>query len=122
MLKFLIQKNLINFNNKGGIMKLKSETKQTIEFLHKRFDCAMQEKTLLEQCKMLNLNYDMVQRALILMHRKNLISRDSRGKGTSYTYPIKLGLGDVIDAIEGIDLNDKFITSDVLDDLNKIRI
>jgi hypothetical protein len=103
-------------------MKLKSETKQTIEFLSNRNASLLDGKTLLQGCELLNLNYDMVQRGLILLHRKQLIDRDSRGKGTSYSYPAKLGLGDIVEAIEGIDLAYLGYVQDVIDGLNKTTL
>jgi ribosomal protein L4 len=82
-------------------MKLKSETKQVIAFLKSRFK---QDKTVLETCKELNLNYDMVCRGLQQLHIKQVINRDSRGPKSAYQYPKDIGLGDVIDAVEGIEL------------------
>lgn len=85
-------------------MKLKSETKQVITFLQVRFDVSNQDKTVLEICKQLNLNYDMLCRGLQQLHVKHVISRDSRGPKSAYQYPTQIGMGDVVEAIQGIDL------------------
>jgi hypothetical protein len=103
-------------------MKLKSETKQTIEFLKHRFEISVQEKTLLDSCKMLNLNYDMVQRALILLHKASIISRDSRGPRSYYTYPSRIGIGDIIEAIEGLELGGLPLDIDLKQALNITKI
>jgi hypothetical protein len=100
-------------------MKLKSETKQVIDFLKHRHDCAFPDKTVTEVCKMLNLNFDMVQRALIRLHKQNVIGRDSRGKGSSYEYPARIGLGDIVNAVEGINLDH---SNFIRDALNKVGI
>jgi hypothetical protein len=83
-------------------MKLKSETKQVIIFLENRVSTLCQNKTVLERCKFLQLNYDMVCRALQQLHVKQVIGRDSRGPLSAYQYPAQIGLGDIIDAVQGI--------------------
>ena len=95
----MIDFNSINFWI-GGYMKLKSETKQVIKFLNSRNDLILEGTTLAAACKILDLNYDMVQRALISLHKANIISRDSRGLHSKYQYPAQIGLGDVIHAVE----------------------
>lgn len=100
-------------------MKLKSETKQVIEFLKHRFDCVVIDATLLDATKQLNLNYDMVQRALILLHKKNVIGRDSRGPRSQYEYPTRIGLGDIVEAVEGIE---EPVLYGMRDALNKVQI
>lgn len=103
-------------------MKLKSETKQVITFLKHRFDCSIQENNLLDSCKQLNLNYDMVQKALILLHKANIISRDSRGPRSQYVYPSKIGLGEIIYIVEGIVDLEAHLAAEVIDTLNKETI
>lgn len=104
-------------------MKLKSETKQVITFLRSRSDCAIAGATLVQACEVLALNYDMVQRALILLHKANIIARDSRGPRSQYQYPAKIGLGDVIQAVEGIDLlGDNYLSGDIQDALNSEKL
>ena len=100
-------------------MKLKSETKQVIDFLKHRHDCAFSDKTVTETCKLLNLNFDMVQRALIRLQRANVIGRDSRGPRSSYEYPARIGLGDIINAVEGIALTHR---ETIVDALNKVQV
>jgi hypothetical protein len=102
-------------------MKLKSETKQVITFLKSRFK---QDKTVLETCKELDLNYDMVCRGLQQLHVKQVISRDSRGPKSAYQYPKEIGLGDVINAIEGIefDLGGQALKSNLIFALNDTKL
>ena len=101
-------------------MKLKSETKQVLEFLTHKDDTV--NKPLLETCKDLNLNYDMICRALQALHNKGIIMRESRGPKSSYTYPTKIGLGDIIDAVEGIVVGNGYIEADLKEHLNSVRI
>ena len=98
-------------------MKLKSETKQVIIFLKSRFK---QDKTVLDSCKDLGLNYDMVCRGLPQLHVKQVITRDSRGPKSAYQYPTQIGLGDVIDTIQGIDLESQSDT--VKQALNSVKL
>lgn len=102
-------------------MRLKSETKQVIAFLQSRFK---QNKTVLETCKELSLNYDMVCRGLQQLHVKQVISRDSRGPKSAYQYPKEIGLGDVINAIEGIelDLGGQALKSNLIYALNDTKL
>lgn len=99
-------------------MKYKSETKQVITFLKHKSNSL--EKTVLETCKDLGLNYDMVCRGLQLLHVKRVINRDSRGPKSAYQYPAEIGLGDVIDAIQGIDLESQSDT--VKQALNSVKL
>ena len=100
-------------------MKLKSETKQVITFLKHRHDCAFPDKTVTEVCKLLDLNFDMVQRALIRLQRANVIGRDSRGPRSNYEYPSRIGLGDIVNAVEGINTEH---SSTIREALNKVGI
>jgi hypothetical protein len=114
---------IINFYWLGDIMKLKSETKQVITFLKRRHDCMLQGVSLFDATNELNLNYDMVQRALILLHKANIISRDSRGRNSKYIYPVKIGLGDIINAVEGISImGDTYLEGDITEALNSEKI
>ena len=85
-------------------MKFKSETKQIVIYLKNRFNSNAEGKTVLQNCNALGLNYDMVCRALLLLHVKQVIHRDGRGPNSFYIIPTSLGLGDVIEAVEGINL------------------
>lgn len=99
-------------------MKYKSETKQVIIFLKYKTDRL--EKTVLNTCKDLGLNYDMVCRGLQQLHAKQIISRDSRGPKSAYQYPAEIGLGDVIDAIQGINLEAQ--SESVKQALNSVKL
>lgn len=101
-------------------MKLKSETKQVMIYLKNRFNVNWQDKTVLENCRAIGLNYDMVCRGLQRLHEKQVISRDSRGPKSSYIYSTQIGLGDVIDAIQGIDLEN--VSEDVKKALNNVKL
>lgn len=101
-------------------MRLKSETKQVIEFL--KHNSNNLNNTVLNTCKDLELNYDMVCRGLQQLHNKGIIGRDSRGPRSSYTYPKQIGLGDVIYAIEGITLDGTGHIQDVIDALNNVKL
>jgi hypothetical protein len=103
-------------------MKLKSETKQTIQFLRDRFQVSQQDKTVIDRCQELKLNYDMVQRGLIKLAKLNVIGRDSRGPRSKYVYPSTLGLGDVIEAIQGIELGNEILDSELKQTLNKVKL
>ena len=101
-------------------MKLKSETKQVIIFLKHRFNIPCQDKTVLQNCEYLGLNYDMLCRGLHRLFIKGIIHRDSRGPKSTYLYPTKIGLGDVIDAIQGISLESE---SDLVkQSLNSVKL
>jgi hypothetical protein len=99
-------------------MKLKSETSQVLEFLKSRFEIDQQNKKVADRCKELNLNYDMVQRALLLLQKSGLIARDSRGPKSYYLYPTEIGVGDIINAIQGINLGDLNLNKEVIKTLN----
>jgi hypothetical protein len=101
-------------------MRLKSETKQVIEFLKHKSDTL--NRPVLETCKDLKLNYDMVCRALQLLHTYGVINRDSRGPNSAYSYPKQIGLGDVIFAVEGIELSGMGHIQDVVDALNNVKL
>lgn len=103
-------------------MKLKSETRQTIEFLRKRFDVSEQEKTVLARCEELNLNFDMVQRGLILLHKAQIIARDSRGPKSKYVYPPIIRMGDIVQVIEGVKLDDDYLEADIIELLNTVKL
>ena len=81
-------------------MKLKSETKQVIAFLKNK----QENHTVLQTCRLQGLNYDMVCRGLQRLHAKNVINRETRGPNSTYEYPQTIALGDVIHAIQGIEL------------------
>jgi hypothetical protein len=103
-------------------MKLKSETRQTIQFLRDRFQVSQQDKTVIDRCQELKLNYDMVQRGLIKLARLNVISRDSRGPRSKYLYPSSLGLGDIVEAIQGIQLGNDILERELKQMLNKVTL
>jgi len=103
-------------------MKLKSETRQAIEFLRNRFDVSQQDKTVIDRCQELSLNYDMVQRGLIKLAKSNIIGRDSRGPRSKYVYPSTMGLGDVVEAIQGIELGNNILETELKQTLNKVKL
>jgi DNA-binding IscR family transcriptional regulator len=101
-------------------MKLKSETKQVVEFLKQRAN--NKEKTVTQACTELGINFDMVQRALILLHREGIISRDTRGPRSAYQYPDEIGLGDIIKTVDGLDCFGGVLGKRVLETLNSVKI
>lgn len=105
-------------------MKLKSETKQVIAFIKAvRLKSAGDRMAVSDICKENCLNYDMVQRALILLNKAGVISRDTRGPRSAYEYPPNIGLGSIISAVEGITIADGYtINYSVMVTLNNIRI
>ena len=102
-------------------MKLKSETKQVIVFLQQRVN--NKDKTVTQACNELNINFDMVQRALILLHRDGVISRDTRGPRSAYQYPDEIGMGDVINSVDGLDcFGEGVLNKEILATLNSVKL
>ncbi len=101
-------------------MKLKSETKQVIKFIQLTRSTLNSNLKVNELCTANGLNYDMVQRALILLHKGGIIGRDRRGPLSRYSYPEKIGVGDIVQVVQGIDImdNESFIEDSVVEMLN----
>lgn len=103
-------------------MRLKSETVMTIKFIEATRSSLNEGDSVFEICKRENLNYDLVARNLIKLHKAGVILREKRGPNTRYEFPLNIKLGVLISNIQPIDLVDSDMNTSVIETLNSRAI
>jgi DNA-binding IscR family transcriptional regulator len=102
-------------------MRIKSETKHTITFI-KHVKSTKDTESVSNISFDLGLNSDVVMKSLNLLLKAKIISRNKSGPTSRYIFPNEINLGDLINAIEGINCIDNETTLELIEMLNKIKV
>lgn len=101
-------------------MRLRADTQQTIDFI-KQARNEYKNVSVSDACYYLKLSETVICRNLSKLRKAGLITRDRKGAGSKYVYPESLGMGDIVNVIEGIQLNEN-LHSSIIQVLNQTRV
>lgn len=102
-------------------MRIKSDTKQAITFI-KHVKSTGDTESVSNISFDLGLNDDVVMRSLNRLLKAKIISRNKTGPTSRYIFPNEINLGDLINAIEGINCVDSETSLELIEMLNKIKV
>jgi predicted transcriptional regulator len=104
------------------VMKLRSDTIQTIEFIKAMRTERFKDMSVSDVCYYAQLNEDMVGRNLTKLKKAGLISRDRVGAGSKYIYPQEIDMGRVILTLQEVFLYNRQTQDLVMSALNQIKL